>query len=286
MPSQDGPRRGWLFCSLAVAALLAAGGPARADISFVSAFRNVSNVQTGNGNTLSAAGAFYSADLTSTTANNYSAVQMVFPGAGSPVALSQTDLTLYHFQTNNLGSKAAMDAAFPVGTYTFNATRSGGVDTTSYQYTTDDYAQSQPFLTGNDYASLQGMNAAQAFVFHFSPFVTGSRANSSFIFFTIFDNDTNKFVFDAGFLAPTTTSVTLAANTLAAGHHYTYEIDFSNRDLVDSPGAEFQAQLGFDVRTTGTFVSAVPEPSTLALCAIGLVGLAAARFRNGRAVNR
>jgi hypothetical protein len=256
-------------CLVAVfAALALLAAPARADISFVDSFRNVSSLQTGNGNTLTPTGAFYSADLASTTANNYSSVQMTYPGPGSPVNLPQTGPTLYHFQTPSFATKAAMDAAFPTGTYQFNATN-GPAASTSYQYTADDYARSVPFLTGTDYTSLQGMDPTKPFTFHFSPFVTGNQASSSFIFLTIFDFDKNQFVFNAGFLAPATTSVTVGANTLALGDHFSYELIFSNRDLVPSAGTQFSAQLGFDVRTSGLFVTAVPEPSVLVLSAVG-----------------
>jgi hypothetical protein len=118
------------------------------------------------------------------------------------------------------------------------------------------------------------MNSTRSFTFLLSPFVTGSQASSSFIFLTIFDFTTGMFVFNAGFLPPTTTSVVLAANTLAANHRFGYEVDFSNRDLVSGTGAAFAPQLGFDVRTTGTFQS-VPEPSSL--CLVGIGGLIGAR---------
>ena len=74
----------------------------------------------------------------------------------------------------------------------------------------------------------------------------------------------------------------MPGNTLAFGDNFSYEIDYSNRDLVPSPGAIFQAQLGFDLRTDGTFSSAlaaVPEPSAMLLAACGLVAGWAARRR-------
>jgi hypothetical protein len=281
------PNRRRALWLLTTAALLICGAPsARANaISFLDAYRNLSNTQTGNGNTLSSAGAFYSADLNSTSANAYTSVSMSYPGSGSPVSLPEVSppSTDYHYQTATLATQAAMDAAFPFGTYTFTTNTA---DTANFAYAGDDYPQSLPFLTGTDYSSLQGMNPANAFVFHFSPYTTGSTADYSFMFFTIFDYTLNAFVFNAGFLPSTTPSVTVSANTLNFGDSFAYEIDFSNRDLVSGTGGAFAPQLGFDVRTTGTFTAearqAVPEPSTAALCGIGLLALVMFyRRRNG-----
>jgi hypothetical protein len=267
---------GFLACALPTAQA--------SSISFLDAFKNISNLQTANGNSLTPNGAFYSADLNSSVANAYSSVTMTYPGPGSPLNIPQTTATVYHYQSPGFATQAAMDTAFPFGTYTFTASNGGPADTASFQYTVNDYAQSTPFLTGTDYTSLQGMNPSQAFTFHFSPFVTGSTASSSFIFLTIFDYTKNAFVYNSGFLAPTTSSVTVGANTLAFGDQFGYEIDFSNRDLVASPGAQFNAQPGFDVRTDGLFNSQVaptPEPSTLALCGLGFVLVIGSRLRKG-----
>jgi hypothetical protein len=177
-----------------------------------------------------------------------------------------------------------MDAAFPFGTYQFSATNGVITDTTSYSYTSDDYSRSLPYLTGTDYSNLQGMNSSHPFTFHFSPFVTGNQANFSFIFLTIFDFTLGHFVYDAGFLPATTTSLVLPANTLAPGHSFSYELDFSNRDIVGSPGVVFPAELGFDVRTHGLFSSSsVPEPSSALLAVLGVaLGLSRAVRRRSQ----
>jgi hypothetical protein len=257
---------------IATSFLVWAAPAVASSISFVESFRNQSNTQTGNGNSLTFQQTFYSADLITTVANPYTSAAMTYPGPGSPRNLPQTSSTDYGFQTPALASKAVMDAQFPTGTYVFKGTNGATTDTASYNYTTDDYVLSVPFLTGTDFTSLQGMDTSKPFTFHFSPDVTGPNATFSFIFFTIFDFTKNASAFNAGFLNPSTTSVTLAANTLTGGDLFGYELDFSNRDLLPSPGAVFQAQLGFDVRTDGTFraaPAAVPEPSTLALLGVG-----------------
>lgn len=251
----------------------------RGDILFLDSFKNVGYQQTGNGNSLTLNGAFYSADLNTSVANSYTSVSMAFPGPSSPLNVPQISTTDYHYQTGFFATQAAMDAAFPFGTYTFTATNGSTVDTASYSYTADDYSSSLPFLTGTDYASLQGMNPSQAFTLHLSPFANGSNATFSFIFVTIFDETTSTFAFNDGFLPASTTTVLIPANTLAAGHQFAYEIDYSNRDIVASPGATDPAQLGFDVRTDGLFTTgaAVPEPSTALLLGLGVVAVAARR---------
>ena len=100
--------------------------------------------------------------------------------------------------------------------------------------------------------------------------------SDSFIFFTIFDNTTSSFVYDAGFLASTTAGLNLAAGTLAAGHSYSDELIFSNRDIVPSSGTTFDVQLGYDFRTTGTFDTlSVPEPAFIMMLGTSLTGFAA-----------
>jgi hypothetical protein len=264
--------------------LLVCATPARASsISFVDTFRNDAYTQTGDGNSLTFQQSFFSAALNTTVSNPYTAATLVVPFFGTK-PLSQTSATVYSFQTPGLPSQAVMDLLYPPGLYVMTGFNGSTTDTTSFSYTLDDYP-SLPYLTGTDYSSLQGMNASQPFTFHFSPDVTGSNATDSFIFFTIFDFTKNAFVVTDNFLNPSTTSVTVAANTLTAGDSFSYELDFSNRDLVPSPGAVFDAQLGFDRRTDATFTTApaaVPEPSTLALLGVGSLAARIAKRRRER----
>jgi hypothetical protein len=279
-----GSRRVGVLALMVVAlAMGAAATPsARADISFLDSFRNLTYAQTANsGATFN--GAFYSADLNTSIPNSYTSVTMTYPGPGSPLNIPQVSPTDYHYQTSLFATEAAMNTAFPTGTYTFQGVNGPTTDTANFLYAADDYSQSTPYLTGNDYSSLQGMNASQAFTFHFSPFVTGSTANFSYIFFTIYDETTSTTAFNEGFLAPTTTSVTVPANTLTPGHLYDYEVDYSNRDTVTGTGATFAPQLGFDTRTDGLFsTAAVPEPSSLVLLSFG-VGIGTAVMLRRRA---
>jgi hypothetical protein len=253
--------------------ILAAGSatPVKADISFLDMTRNDAYLQTGNGNSLSFTGSFFSVDLNSVNPGDYNAVQLSYPGAGSPQDLTQTSPSTFSFQTGLFPSQAAMDSAYPTGTYTFLASNPSTTDTASLTYSKPDfYSQSLPFLAGTNFTALQGVDAHAAFTFQFSPFVTGTLppGGSSFIFLTVFDTTTNTTVFTQGFLPSTTTSVIMPANTLTPGDSYSSELIFDNRYSVPSPGAEFDAPILFDVRSDVSFTaSSVPEPATMALFA-------------------
>lgn len=255
---------------------------ARAEISFVDMFRSNTYVQNGDGNSLATNGSFFTLGLTSINAGDYDSVSASYPGPGSPVALSAISPTEFSYQTATLPSQAAMDAAYPTGTYEFTASGSGGTDVASFDYAADYYPQSLPFLSGTSYSALQNMNPFANQTVGFNPDVPDPAATFAFIFFTVRDNLTDSIVFNAGFLPSTTTSETIPAGTLLPYTSYTYELVFSDRLEVPSPGATFQAQLGYDLRTAGTFVTA-PEPAAwlsaiLGLCTAGLYR----RFRIAR----
>lgn len=263
--------------------MIAAGSaaPVRADISFVNMFRNDAFTQTDNGNSLSVLGSFLSLGLTSTGPNNYNTVLATYPGPASPVALVPVNPTLFAYQTGFYPTQAAMDADFPTGTYTFDATNASGTDTASFVYASDAYPLTRPYLTGTNYTDLQGMNAGASFAFQFSPYTPHPSANAAFRFFTIFDFTANAFVYNAGFLPPATPGLTLPANTLLPGRQYAYELIFSDRVFLPSPGAAFDAQIGYDLRTSATFTTAVPEPSLLwmVVTAIGFTACGLLRRR-------
>jgi hypothetical protein len=274
--------KAWVF-GLAIISL-GFCSPARADILFVGMFRNNESLQTANGNSLSNIGSFFFSGLNSSNPNDFTAVQMGYPGPGSPQALSPTSSTTFGFQTPFLADQAAMDAAYPFGTYSFAATGTPP-GLASFDYLSDTYPLSQPYLAGNTYSNLQGMNAAADFAFQFSPFTTGNVASESFIFFTIFDDTANAFVFSQNFLAPTTTGLVLPGGTLQPGHNFRYQLIFDNRVFVPSPGAEDDAQIGFDLRADGNFstAAAVPEPASMLLFAIGALAAGWPVLRQRRA---
>jgi len=277
-------RRAALTLATSVAWLVYGAPTARAgNIAYLDIFKNIDFLQTGDGQTLTGNGAFFSADLNSDTVNDYSSVSMTYPGPGSPVNLPEASSPSmdYHVQTTSFASQGDMDAAFPTGTYTFDTDTA---DTATLRYTGDDYSITQPYLMGTDYSSLQGMDPGDPFSFDFSPFETGSTATSSLIFFTIYDETLGETVYNEGFLPSSTASVTVPGGTLAFGDTFDYEIDFSNRDTGTGSGGALAPLLGFDTRTDGTFTSeeqpaTVPEPGTVALGSMLLLVPAALRRR-------
>jgi hypothetical protein len=263
--------RSALRCGLGFIVLIAASAStAGSDISFVDIFKNNESLQTANGNSLSYAGSFFSADLFSVSANDYLSAQITAGPTSVPVNLPQVDSTTFHYQTSFFSSQSAMDTAFPFGTYTFAAYNGTTTDTTSFSYTTDYYPQSQPYFAGTTYSALQGMNTAAPFTFQLSPFTTGSlpSGSTSYIFLTVYNLTTGTTAFSQGFLPANTPSVAMPANALTPGDSYEAQLIFDNRIYLPSPGAAFDAEIGYDLRADAFFTAAsVPEPATLVLFA-------------------
>jgi hypothetical protein len=270
-----------LWASVLVAALAPAAPALAGDIDALSMFRNLTSLQTADGASLTDAGAFLSLSASTAGAVLYSDASVTVPGASSPQTLTVQSATRYDFQTAGLPDKAAMDTAFPAGTYVVNLSDGTSSAQAAFTLGGDVYAQSQPYLAGTSWSALQGMNASAAMTVQLSPFVTNPAAQPSFIFFTLYDYTAAQWVYDAGFLPPGTPAITLQPNLLVAGHSYVYEIDFSSRLLVDSPGANFQAQIGYELRTQGEFTTAVPEPASWLLLAAGIAAIGARRHGAG-----
>ena len=268
---------------LASLACLALTVSAQAQINFLDLFQSAAYKQNSNNSPGSLQGYFVDMRLYYTSPGDYTTGSVTGPGPGTPVTLGPDSPVNLFFASGFYPTLAAMNNDFPTGTYTY--TGDGGTQvmaSATLDYTTDAYPSAQPYLTGSDYSSLQGVNAASAFTAHFSPFANDPAATNQFQFFTIYDSAANAFVYDAGFLPQSATSVTIAANTLLAGHNYIYELIDSNRVITAGSGGQFNPQLGFDLRTSGAFFTAavVPEPGSIAIFAgMGTMGAACLRRR-------
>jgi hypothetical protein len=258
---------------------------AQAQIFSVDTFRTAEYTQTGNGNSLTLNGYYFSAQLLSVNPNDFSAVQLTYPGPGSPVSLSVIDPRLFQYQSSLFSNQAGLDAAFPFGTYQFSASNGVVSTPTSLNYSSDLYPTALPYLTGTNFTDLQGLNAATPTTFDFSSFPTDPLADAQRIDLRIYASPSDNLIYDSGLLASTTASVSLPANTLQAGQSYFYQLNFTNYLGQNAPNSQFGGTVDFDDQTLGAFTTAaaptVPEPgaATLLGC-LSLAGLLVRRRRS------
>jgi hypothetical protein len=253
------------------------------EISFVNQFRNLGYTQTDN-TSLTAQGAFFSASATvsaqATAAYDSGTLTIGDPDTGPSYALASSDGGhSFSLQTPTLPSLADMDAQFPLSsTYTYTLSNGSDLASASLDLGANRYAAAPPQLTGNSFSALQGMDSSQPLALSFNAFNDVAGADAEFIFFSIYDYTTSTWLYPLGFAPPTTTGLTLDAGLLAPGHDYAFELIYSVRVNLPGSGADFTPQVGFDLRTSGLFATAVPEPATAMLWLLGLaVGVRTSR---------
>jgi hypothetical protein len=141
-----------------------------------------------------------------------------------------------------------------------------------------------PYLTGNTYSALQGLNASQGLTLTFNGFTAAAGASFSLSNLYIYNPATGMAYYDENLL-PGATSVLLAANTLAAGTTYDLILDYDNTVSTSNAGfggATFMTV--YDNRdflsfTTATTAASIPEPASLSLMAIGAASILVVRRR-------
>jgi hypothetical protein len=264
---------------LVIATLVLAGRTAQASVLFYDVFTNDLYSQVSNAQPSTATGFFATASLSFSNAGDVGNVQVVTGGSTSPLTLTSAPGNNFNYAAS-FASQAEMDAAFPLGNpYTFQIS-GGTLGTQSASLNTPGTALNSviPFLTGSSYSQLQGLNAASPDTMGVNGFAPVAGTTESFSFFTITRQADNAVVFQQSFLSPATTSIFLAANTLAAGTAYNIDLDYSSRITTANAGfGTGNSLIGFEQRTEIGFVtgSAAPEPSSfiLALMGIGMASI-------------
>jgi hypothetical protein len=257
-----------------MATLALSGRTAQASITFYDVFTNNSYLQTSNAQPSTATGFFATATLSYNTAGNVGNAQVVTGGSTSPLTLTSSPGNNFDYSAS-FPTQAAMNAAFPLGSpYTFQI-GGGTLGTQSASLNTPGAALFSviPFLTGSSYSQLQGLNPTLSDTIGINGFSPVAGTTESFVFITITRQSDNALVFQQSFLSPSTTSIFLAANTLAAGTAYNIDLDYSSRITTANAGFGGASSLiGFEQRTEIGFStgSGVPEPSSLALTLAGV----------------
>jgi hypothetical protein len=304
-PGEDAMRKTFVHAA-GILGLLSASVAANAGITFTDIYVQQNYYQTGGGSyvdlmssplaglstSLGANGPGGNAKISFTvgvaTPSDFTSIVVSGPGFGSPQALGAPVLDGGQYQASytdyGFASLALLNAKYPLGsTYTFTATASNPAldQTRTNPYPANLVPTSSPggpavvpLLTGASFASLQGLDATSAAILAFNtPFYGAGTATN--LEFTIFDLATQGRVYASGFQPATTTSLLLAANTLAANTDYVYALGYHVDEPMNGTNVEFE-NYGFGEFRTA---AAVPEPATFALVGLGLAGLGLRRRR-------
>jgi hypothetical protein len=266
------------LAAVAVATILSSV-PLRADLTGFDIDRNIMYSQT-SGSAPTTPGGYFFDSRGQMNAGDFDGGTLTLPPAstlGSPQTYTLANPTLLNFQTGFL-DLATLNAEFPFGTYTINATNSGtsASESASINYTQDAFTADIPALTPTTFNGLNGLNTANPFTVNFNSFTPNAATSVGFTFFSITDVGTGTTIVTDSFLSPTTASALLAANTLAPGTKYSYELDFSDRIVGTDPLNGVPTNQLFDVRTDGTFTtgSAIPEPSEISFACLAFLAVA------------
>lgn len=276
--------------ALLIAPTLLAGWacPAHAQTPIYSVVKEADYIQTGNAQPTVATTYWFSASMGSNLPNNLggaTSTTLTYAGPGSPLSLPAFGGPPPNgFQyTEPFADKASLDSAFPSGiSYTF--TLNGGTlngQTGVINMPTDAYPAT-PFLTGNTFTQLQGMDPTQPFTLTINGFTPSTGGNFATSLLQI---SSGGFVYnDSG--TTSTTAFTLAANTLQP--NTTYSLGLFYQDNVTSSqgfggsgfgGGVFEAHTFANFTTGPGATAAAPEPGVLAFLVGGLLPALALRRR-------
>ena len=105
---------------LALLPLLLFASPTYASLVSVEYFRNIEYSQTSGAPPSAVTGTFVNFGAFTQNASDFQTMNVQYPGPGSPTFLTLSGTT-WAYSSPVLADKAAMDAAYPTGAYSFNA---------------------------------------------------------------------------------------------------------------------------------------------------------------------
>jgi len=278
---------------------LSIGVPATAGIAYTNFVVQQYFLQQALGTSFLQSDVFFGVNANS--ASDFTSVTVSVPGSATPTSIPLTNEPIADGTSQEVlisppftGSSAAtalaaLNAQYPLGTYTFTATNSttGASQTASLSYGANQFPTvpgsstlAVPALSTASYNTLQGMNSAVAQTLNFNNFTAngvapaGSPYVDPFTEIDIVNDSTGALAYAtpysvAGALPASTTTFTLPANTLQAGTEYTYLLGFVNNLYCGTPGGCGPANavpynLAFQNLTLGVFqtLAAAPTGST------------------------
>ncbi len=249
-------------------------------------FETVSQVETGPA-TFSPSTYAYDGQLTFSTLGEFTTATVVGASTGPLYTLSPSDPTTLSSGSVSVATQADLSQALPPDTYTIFA--SGGtagqsvLTITQFPSNVSFFPQSTAGFTASTFSMLQGVDASQGLTLGLLPFVPASNVTDSLLSVNIYDASTQQLVYSQDSLPSTTTSLSLAAGTLAAGTTYTFGLDYSDR-ISQAAGDGQIFVRAFDNQTSGIFTTAAlatPEPATLTMLGFGAAVLLVRMRRQG-----
>src|SRR5580658_968359 len=199
---------------------------------------NLQQTQTSASGTMANTTDYFAARAFYENPGDYDSATLTWPGSASPASMTNVPGT-YTFlnggtaagyfisQSVSFSSQAALDAAYPMGSYEYDlsdSTMTNPNASSTIQYTADLYPQNQPTLTAGSFNALQNLNTALAANISFASMINNSAFDGSsdqaLVFLDVYTAGFGADVFSTYSSTPGLTSFLIPANTLTPGTSY------------------------------------------------------------------